>query len=135
MSGVLFERPTNINFISSHTTDNMSNAAFSQQNHDSDQWDHVLDQLEQQWTVRERVSVTLKEANALFAEQFTHPNAYKFMEACNRLTEFLDLRVQMEYPEQKLVHVSHVRSRSFADGAAGRTKYSSRSMMSWRERV
>ncbi|KAH0833999.1 hypothetical protein J3R83DRAFT_11235 [Lanmaoa asiatica] len=81
----------------------MSNAASLQQTPDSDEWDYILTQLEEQRLVREQVSKALREANAAFAAQFTQPDAYKYADACDRLTNFLDLKIQMDDSEQRLV--------------------------------
>lgn len=85
----------------------MSNAAVPQQMDDAE-WDYVLNQLDQQWAVRDEVSTVLKEANAAFAAQFTGPNARKYGEACEKLIKFLDRKIPMEHSEQKSVRVSHV---------------------------
>jgi hypothetical protein len=92
----------------------MSNAAFLQQNYELDdcQFEHILGQLEQQRPVREQVANALKEANAAFAAQCTQPDGYTFMQTCDVLATFLDLKIPLEYTEQKLVRVSHVWSRS-----------------------
>lgn len=82
----------------------MSDATLSQQIHDLVyEWDYILHQMEQDWPIREKVSMALKEATAAFAAQFTQPDAYKYIEACNRFAEFLDSEISMDDSEQRLV--------------------------------
>lgn len=108
----------------------MSNAASPQLNADWDEWDHLLEQLERQWPVREQVSTVLSDASAAFAAQFTRPDAYRYAEACDRLTKFLAPKPRLDDSEQKLVRVSHVWSRSLADSTVARADSSSMSRMS-----
>ena len=93
----------------------MSNSAPSQQNYELDdcQFEHILGQLEQQRPLREQVATALREANAAFAAQCTQPDGDKYMQTCDDLATFLDLKIPLEYSEQKLVGVPHVWSRSF----------------------
>lgn len=93
----------------------MSNAAFLPQDYELDdcQFEHILGQLEQQRPLREQVANALKEANAAFAAQCTQPDGYTYMQTCDDLATFLDLKIPLGHTEQKSVRISHVWSRSF----------------------
>lgn len=81
----------------------MSDAALSQQTHnlDDNEWDQIFNQMVQDWPIHEKVSMALKEATAAFAAQFMQPDAYKYIEACDRFAEFLDSEISMDHSEQK----------------------------------
>lgn len=73
---------------------------------DDCQFEHNLGQLEQYLSLRDQVSKALNHANAAFASQCTQPDGYRFMQTCDDLATFLDLRVTLEYSEQQLVRAS-----------------------------
>jgi len=135
MSAHVVEIPTNINFTPSHFAHslNMSNAVLNHEPEVDDcQFENILSQLEQYFPLRHQVANVLKEASAALAIQCTQPDGYRYMQTCDDLAKFLDLKVPLEYSEQQLVRISHVPSHSPPDGTAGRASSSSRPMMLWR---
>ncbi|KAG6374023.1 hypothetical protein JVT61DRAFT_4661 [Boletus reticuloceps] len=74
-----------------------------QQEIDACQFEHTLGQIEQGWPLRDQVAKALKHANAAFSTQCTKPNGYTYMQTCDDLVKFLDLKIELEYTEQESV--------------------------------
>ena len=132
MLALQVERLANINLTPSHSpyNSNMSSEGFLQ--FDAE-FEHILSQLEQDLLVREQVATALNEANNVFVAQFTQPNGYTFMQTCDKLLDFLSLKIPLIHDEQKQVCTHHIRFCSLADGVLARADSSGMPMVPWTE--